>query len=546
MTSFSQWMREHKEDLLSAWKQSVRSDPDVPRARELPEPVLMDQMPALLDALSRGLEGGRTSEDWGRVVGARETTHQHAREREQHGYTLDQALRELALFRRVVLERTSGSECAFGNDERLFFHAALDECMRALSMEIGVRQAHHAKLLADASEILVTSLDPEPVLNDFARAMLPQFADWASVDLVEEGSLRRIATAHCDPNKESLLRDLQRRWPASSEDPLGTGRVLRECAVNVLSEIPEELLALAYRDPEALALAQQVGIHAYLAAPIQVGQETAGVVAFGMSSLDRSFDNMDAELVRELGRRAGYALANAKAYAEAKRATQLRDDVVAIVSHDLRNDIGAVLTTGALMAREVATPLALKRVEVLQRSANHMNRLITDLTDFAALQSGQLTLRLEPADPCTLVRQAIDNFSALAEERRIRLTAECSGSVPRILCDADRIVQVLSNLVSNAIKAVAALGNVTVIARREGQVVCFEVVDDGPGIPAEDLPRIFDRYWRARGAPYHGTGLGLSIAKSIVEAHGGSIRMDSVRTEGCRIRFELPIRESPS
>ena len=169
-----------------------------------------------------------------------------------------------------------------------------------------------------------------------------------------------------------------------------------------------------------------------------------------------------------------------------------------------------------------------------------MNRLIGDLLDVAVIQSGRLSVRRAPQPPDALVREIVEAFQPAAREKGLALDAEAPEGIPPVLADRDRVLQVLSNLVANALNATERGGVHLAVAHR-GPDAVFTVSDTGRGIPADVRPRLFDPYVRASDAPYQGTGLGLSIAKGIVEAHGGTIGLESTPGRGSAFHFTIPL-----
>lgn len=220
-----------------------------------------------------------------------------------------------------------------------------------------------------------------------------------------------------------------------------------------------------------------------------------------------------------------------------------RDDFMAIVSHDLRSLLGSIALAAELLTRVEQSPDALAKVreyaERIQRSSARMNRLVGDLMDLASIQAGKLSLVRTPSDVGVLLRDARDAFEATAAAHGIALTTSGTALGP-INVDHGRILQVLTNLVGNALKFTPRGGRIDIgIERRDG-VIQFAVSDSGAGIPADILGNIFDRFVRSADTDRGGLGLGLFIAKSIVEAHGGTIRVDSTVGKGSTFIFTLP------
>ncbi|NUO65698.1 MAG: histidine kinase, partial [Gemmatimonadaceae bacterium] len=167
-----------------------------------------------------------------------------------------------------------------------------------------------------------------------------------------------------------------------------------------------------------------------------------------------------------------------------------------------------------------------------------------DLLDVTNIEAGHLSIERREEDMVILLFRAIEMFQPIADERGIALAAEVPPHLPKVFLDAERILQVLSNLLGNSIKFVGGGGSVTLRAVKEHGAVHVSVADDGPGIPAEELPHVFDRFWHSRrpSSP-RGSGLGLAIAKGIVDAHRGRIWIESVVGEGTTVHLTLPVRE---
>jgi len=241
---------------------------------------------------------------------------------------------------------------------------------------------------------------------------------------------------------------------------------------------------------------------------------------------------------------------NERLVGEAQEALRAREDLLAIVSHDLRNPLGVVLASTALLLKANLPPdkqeRARRQVEAIQRAGNRMNRLIRDLLDFASIQAGRLSVSVRPQEVAAMVAEVLEVMEPLAAPKSLRLVSEVAPGL-ELRCDHDRVIQLFSNLIGNAIKfAYDGGGTITVRATLDGDVVRFAVIDTGPGIPAEELPHVFDRYYQAQRRNRDGIGLGLSIARGIVEAHGGRIGVESEEGKGCTFFFTLPHGEAPS
>ena len=239
-----------------------------------------------------------------------------------------------------------------------------------------------------------------------------------------------------------------------------------------------------------------------------------------------------------------------RARLQAERAVDVHDEVLAMVSHDLRGPLGAIRLTAEALDRTALTDQAGAVVRTgaqrILRAADRMTALIDDLLDHARLESGRIALRCDLHDARSLVEEAVQIFEPVAREKGLRIAARAEGGV-RVHCDSSRIFQVLSNLLGNAIKFTTTG---TVVAEsgidRMRTAARFVVADTGPGIAPKNLPRIFDAFWQASPDGRRGAGLGLSIARGIVEAHGGRIWADSEPGRGTSISFTLPATDGDS
>jgi len=239
-------------------------------------------------------------------------------------------------------------------------------------------------------------------------------------------------------------------------------------------------------------------------------------------------------------RREALARAN-DARANADRAIRSRDEVLAVVAHDLRNPVHTILMAAAVA--ELPTIAAAERdkqLGVIRRTARAMDRLIRDLLDVTQIEMGQLAIHPQPLNLGGVVEEIIAVFAPRAAAAGLRLIGDVGADLPDVNADRERITQVLNNLVGNALKFTPESGAVTISAQRRGAGVEVAIVDTGNGIPAAQLPDLFRRYWQADRGAHRGVGLGLAIVHGIVEAHGGTIEVESTVGAGTTFRFTLP------
>jgi signal transduction histidine kinase len=230
------------------------------------------------------------------------------------------------------------------------------------------------------------------------------------------------------------------------------------------------------------------------------------------------------------------------ARSRADAATQSLERVLEIVAHDLRSPLTAIKTLGESVAR--ANPATRPRVDMIDRAVGRMDRLIGQLVDATRIGHGELSVTTGPEPVGSMVTEAVDLYAQTARERDVALEATDLPAAALVQADRDRVMQVLGNLVGNALKFTSSGGRVTLSARAgsDGQSVLLSVADTGTGIEAADLPHVFEQYWKK---DKQGTGLGLFIARSVVQAHHGRIWVESKPKVGTTFFFTLPVA-SPS
>lgn len=226
----------------------------------------------------------------------------------------------------------------------------------------------------------------------------------------------------------------------------------------------------------------------------------------------------------------------------AERAIRARDEVMSVVGHDLRTALSAiqVCASAVLQSPEASEATTRGMFKAIEQSAVASDRMIRDLLEVTLLEAGHLPLELRDEDATAIVALASEIFAPSARERGIEIEVVVPGEVPHVRADNARILQALGNLISNAIKFTSGPGRITVSAARDPAGVVFSVEDDGVGITADDLPHVFDRYWRKSKSGRSGSGLGLAIVRGIVESHGGHVMARSTPGQGSAFSFTLP------
>ena len=262
----------------------------------------------------------------------------------------------------------------------------------------------------------------------------------------------------------------------------------------------------------------------------------AGVLALGVTDMLRRV------VKNEVGR-----VTLDQMYGDAQKVIDAREEILRIVAHDLRSPLNTISMAAGLLIDLPATDAErTKRLKIIQRSGDQMNRLIQDLLSVTTIEAGRLSIDQRKVEVRHLFREAREMLEPVAREKSITLVFQPSADIPAINGDPGRVLQVFTNLVSNAVKFTPQGGVITVSAESGTGSVQFSVRDTGPGIPPEDIPRIFGKFWQAKRGDKRGVGLGLAIARGIVEAHGGSIAVRSEMGRGSIFTFSLPMYEVQS
>ena len=418
---------------------------------------------------------------------------------------------------------------------------------RLQALEAERATSRRLESLARVSRSFVEAgLEMQRLVDAIVLELGKTFDGSAGLSLVSERDemLRPMAFYHPDEEARRLFHEVNLQCPLRIGEGISGAVALTGQSLLIRSIDPAELKSRT--TPNFHALLERFPVHSLLCVPLRFGNRIIGILQAARVRPAFPYAPDDLALCEELADRAALALTNARLFEQAEKAKQSREDVLAVVSHDLRNPLGAILLSAASALRLELTdkkaPRLRKNLATIHRSAERMSRLLADLVDFATVQSGRLAIEPVLFEPSEVVEAILEMFVSLAGERNIGLDSDIEGNLPLIHADKDRLIQALANLTSNAVKVTASGGHVRVGVRARPNALIFAVEDTGPGIGAEELPHIFERYWRGRQAGYRGTGLGLTIAKGIVEAHGGRIGAESTLGVGSTFSFSLPCK----
>jgi signal transduction histidine kinase len=414
--------------------------------------------------------------------------------------------------------------------------------------EQGVFTSSRWQFLAEASELLDASLDYQETLANVVALAVPRIADYAIIALLrDDGTLGWGWSAHRDPAQEPVVARLRSYVPDLTTNDHPWAEVVHSGSSQIIETVTDEYLRSIARDATHLTLLRELAPASYIIIPLAARGRILGSLLFATDGdSGRRYVDRDLVIATEVGRRVSFAVDNATLYRAAELAAHTREEMVAVVSHDLKNPLATIHMAVSFLKEEIvpddeAHTLERKQLDVIQRSAARMHLLIHDLLDTAAIEAGHVQLDQAPTTAYEVVIDAIELLRPLAAAKRVELLADLPAGLPSIHADRERVLQVFSNIGGNAIKFTQPGGRVEFAVTEQGPALEFIIRDNGPGIPAGDLKHIFERYWQAEKTKCIGSGLGLPIAKRLIEAHGGDIRVDSQLGEGCRFAFTLPV-----
>lgn len=399
------------------------------------------------------------------------------------------------------------------------------------------------KFLTEASDLLHSSLDVKETFAALVRLIVPRLASCCVIDLIDEsGRVHRAHSAHADSAKAGTVERL-REYPSAQSRYL-TRRAIDEGTSELVPHVSEGFLRSIAETDEHFQTLRALDPRSIVIVPLRARARALGAMLLCRDAPSPPYDEGDVALAEQLALRAASALDNARHYESARRAIRARDEVLGVVSHDLRSPLAAISMCATSLLAEGFADEARDRgaLHTIQQSAHWAQRLIQDLLDVSAIEAGGLSIERRAEDPVILVMRAAMLHEELATSRGLSLVTELPESLPRVHADGDRIVQALSNLIGNACRFTPRRGTVRVGAEARGDMVRFYVRDDGPGVPAEDAPHVFDRYWTARRAGgSRGTGVGLAIVRGIADAHGGRAWLEPARASGATFSLALPV-----
>ena len=414
------------------------------------------------------------------------------------------------------------------------------------------RQQDASSFLAEASRLLSSSPNYRDTLANLARSSIPRLGDWCAVDLLERGNdgapsgLERVALVHEDASKVALAEQYRLLYPPDlgDEQPRGLADALRGRSV-LIPVITEEMLAAGARDAQHLAMIRSLGLVSIMVVPLVAGSTVLGTITLCTGESGRHYDEADLRLAEDLASRAASAVEHARLLENAEAANAAKSEFLRTVSHELRqplNAIGGLLQLWELGLRGELNPQQEQDIERIKRNQQQLSGLIEDLLSFARLEAGKLEVKQTSVRVSAALEALTSAVLLDVEAKGLDYQCEQADEQLAVLAAADRLHQVLVNLVTNAIRATPAGGRIDVWCSARDGMVELNVRDNGIGIPPDMLESIFTPFvqlGRALNKPQEGAGLGLAISRGLAEAMGGTLTVASTPNKGSTFTVRL-------
>lgn len=424
---------------------------------------------------------------------------------------------------------------------------------QAARAEAEARQERFA-FLADASNVLASSLEHEETFRNLATLIVPRVADFCIVLAAdEEGGMRQVAVAHRDPSDDPKLQKLIAQFPSSSAAEKGGAHVFKTGKSQMVCDVHDGELREVFKDKADRELIRSFAAKSFIAVPLRAHDTILGAIVMVNTSSGRICGPEELSLAEELAHRAAIALDNAglyksaqKARAESERANRAKDSFLAMLSHELRTPLTPVLTSVLALEQTDELPPDLRAsLQMIRRNVELEARLIDDLLDLTRISKGKVQLSFEEVDAHSLLKNALEICQADIEKKRLNLQTNFAAENVSLEADPARLQQIFWNLIKNAVKFTPEGGRLEIRTQNEEGQLRVEIADSGIGIDAETLPKIFNAFEQGDRLQFGGLGLGLAISKALVETHQGQLTASSAgKDQGATFTAVFPIAES--
>jgi PAS domain S-box-containing protein len=411
------------------------------------------------------------------------------------------------------------------------------------------------RFLNKASEELATTLDTQEALDKITNFIVPDYADWFSIDIVRNNTAELVKLAHADPDKMEWAKKYRENNPTDLQNDryASIGYVVKTKEAVLIADITDEMMEASAKDAEQLQILKNLSLKSAMVTPMIIKGEIMGVVTF-ISNTSCKYDQHDLNFAKDFANRIALTLENSRLYEEVKKDVErrieldrIKDEFLSMASHELKTPVTSLKAFTQILQMTFEKEENAKAVDLLSKmdkQVDKLNRLIVDLLDITKVDKGELIFEAEDFNFDQLAQEIVEEMQRTTKTHSIKVHV---GADVIVNGDRNRVGQVITNFISNAIKYSPDATEIVVQSSVENEQVKFCVKDFGLGIPADEQSKIFTRFFRAHSKSKHNTfpglGLGLYISSEIIKKHSGTISFESVEGEGSTFCFELPKRK---
>ncbi|MBP9757687.1 MAG: GAF domain-containing protein, partial [Candidatus Pacebacteria bacterium] len=407
--------------------------------------------------------------------------------------------------------------------------------------DISIRKSRENKLefMVESAKILSLNLDFDQRLVEKAKLAVPNLADWCSMSVLEDGVVRHVAVINIDPENAKTLHEFDKKY--SQDAMLNTIRNQTPIFIPLMTE---EILQTMSDSGERMEDIRNLGIRSFMIIPIISRGEGVGAMTLAYTDSGRTYDETDLEFFQEFCFHLAVVFDNARLFHEIETRDKSKEIFLAALSHELRNPLAPIKSSLELLKLR-NTPTDIKEeLDIVEHQFDHMARLLNDLLDVTRFTQDRISLSAKPIDLRRLIERSVRATDGVIRSADITLHLAYPSVPLSVVADETRLEQAVSNLLSNAVKFTPAGGSIWVDIERDGVDVLIRVRDNGAGIDAADLPRIFDMYYQGanKSTINSGLGIGLLLVQRIINMHGGSVEAQSEgKGAGSEFIIRLPL-----
>lgn len=430
-----------------------------------------------------------------------------------------------------VTDLKSGDPLAITSEVQ--FKKALEAGTARLRTELAAqkRQQEMLQALANTTDTLFESkMAYKERVDKLAEIVVPDFADWCTIDLIMDGKISYTVKAHADPEKIAWAEELERKYPPkagfhASADVIKTKKPL------LIEHLTGEMIRPAMQSEEHFEIIKSLGLSSIMIVPLVARGHAIGAMTFVAAESGRHYNQEDLRFAEQLAHRGAIALDNALLHQQLEEENRMKERFLAMLAHELRNPLTPISNSlPILMARADQDAEVKDIAEIMDRQIKTMSHLLDDLLDIARITEGKIQFRMEEIDLLTIIRHTLSAMRPELEKKGFKFSEYLAEGPFYIRADKVRIEQILMNLLNNAAKYTPKGGHIALECVREGDVAVIRVRDTGKGVPPEMLRKIFHLFTQVEQSidrPEGGLGLGLTLVQSLVEHHGGTVTAES-------------------